>query len=105
MTDFNTWNEDTIRVVQEHLGTQMPVGDYAEFQYIIDALDSLTDDEIKVGFVKSVDKIREIPEMLRAGKYKKAYALLGKAVECYLPHRDGFWFKAYDAVGDKSREE
>lgn len=106
MTDFNTWNEETIAAVQQHLATQTPVDSHAEFQYIIDALDSLTDEEIEKGFPRHIISItKTIPELLREGDYTEAEILLGASIDTLLPQEDGFWFKAYHAVLIRSREE
>ena len=106
MTDFNTWNEETIAAVQKHLATQTPVDSHAEFQYIIDALDSLTDEELAIGFSRlTVPKTRTIPELLREGDYTEAEILLGASIDTLLPQEDRFWVKAYHAVRIRSREE
>ena len=105
MTDFNTWNNELIASVQKHLSACESVEDSSEFQYIIDAINSLTDDEIKAGSYNSVTEMREIPEMLRTGNYIKAISLLGNIKTGGLPQKDEFWFKAYNALSAKSEEE
>lgn len=106
MTDFNTWNEEVIAAVQKHLNTSSDVGDDGEFQYIIDALDSLTDDEVKAGFrTLPLETVREIPGLLRAGNYVDAATYLGKGYSGRLPQEGMFWYEAYDAVLTKSRED